>query len=506
MLTKLVSALKYYGLVLLGVAMLLSCEEDIESVGVNMIDNDTFTTGKFVSEVVSATTDIERIPANGAGRYLLGSYSDPEFGRLDASLVTQLALPASGSAYSYGTNAKIDSVLMIIPYEATKEDNYSDGKPQHSLDSIIGDTDTEFQLDIYELKTYLNQLDPSDPSKLATYYSDKEFQKGSELFFSGGFKVNPDDTVAYVKRYLADGLTVYDTDTIKEEDLKPTIKIPLNEELVHQLFIENHTGSEFSTFDDFSRYFRGFYLQASQLTGPSHLLSLDMASSKMVIYYSEDEDEDADEDLNDNGTTGETGVRTSHSFTFLFGSLKSNVLERDYSNSKMSGPNRLYLQGAAGSLGTIELFAHDDVNELRNKNWLITDARIDLYIDTDAGSDIVPEQLFIYNYEDGSQLIDVLLDGVQGVGGILERDDDGNPVKYVIKITEYISDVLKSEDPAELKTLGIRVYNVSDAPASVTDTKVRDFSWNPKGVVLFDHASGVESQRLKLEISYTELK
>jgi hypothetical protein len=504
--SKVVTAIKYCALLFVFMIAMISCEEEIENIGVSMIDNDSFNTGKFIAEIIANTQDIERIPANGSGQFLLGSYADPEFGLLNASIVTQLALPVTGSAYSYGTNAKIDSVIMTIPYQSSQEDNYADGIPQFSLDSIIGDPDIEFQLNIYELKTYLNKLDPNDPSKFAVYYSDKEFQHGTDLFYSDGFKVNPNDTVAYIKRYLADGVTVYSRDTIKETDLKPTIKIPLNEDLVQQLFMDNHTGPEFQTFDDFSRFFRGFYLEAHKLSGNAHLISLDMANSKMTIYYSEDEDEDVDEDLNDNGTTGETGVRTKHKFDFQFGSLKSNVFERDYSISKQSGNDRLYLQGTDGSLGVLELFVNDDINELRNKNWLITDASLYFYVDTNADSNILPEQLFIYNYDQNIQLIDMLIDGLNVVGGKLERDEEGNPIRYKIKITEYISDVLKSEDPADLVKLGVRVYNPSDSPSNISDIKVREYNWNPKGVVLFDNHISAGDKRLRLEINYTELQ
>lgn len=175
-----------------------------------------------------------------------------------------------------------------------------------------------------------------------------------------------------------------------------------------------------------------------------------MVGSEMTIYYSKDENEDADQDLNNNGTTGEEGVRTKHQYNFVFGALKSNILERDYSNSKQSGGDRIYLQGAAGSLVTIEMFTTEDLLELQNNNWLITDAQLVFYVDQNAASNIIPEQLFLYNYDQKIQIIDMLSEGLPTVGGKLERDEDGNPYRYVIKITDYISDLLKSDDPTSL--------------------------------------------------------
>ena len=490
MTTKVVSTFKYLAVFSLVFFSLISCEKEIESVGVNLIDNNTFETNKTSYEVITANQNIDRVPANLLSQYLLGVYADDEFGKLKASIVTQLNLPTFGETYvsGYGENAAIDSVLINIPYQVTKIDDYADGKPKFSIDSVIGNKDTEFQINIFELKTFLNTLDPSDPSKQAIYYSDKEFQKGETPLFSGNFKVNQNDTVTYIKRYLNDGVTVFDVDTIKRDDLSPSINLPLNETLIHQLFVENPSNSEFLTNENFIHYFRGLYIEASELMNEkSHLLSLSMSTAKMVIYYSKTQDETDTQDLNGNGTNGEKDVRTKHTYNFAFGSIKSNVLERDYTNSKSSGNDRLYVQGAAGSIATVELFSNESIEDLRAKNWLVTDANLTLYVDQNASSDIIPEQLFIYNYDENTQILDMVTEGISTVGGTLERDDDGKPYKYVFKVTDYISELLKSDEPLDLVKLGIKVYNTSDAPSSITDLTIKDYSWTPKGVVLYNH-------------------
>lgn len=508
MTTRVVDALKYFGLFSLVFFTLISCEKEIESIGVNLVDSNNFSTNKFISEVITTNINIERVPTNGAQQYLLGVYSDKEFGKLKASIVTQLSLPLITDEYTYGTNAKIDSVIMSIPYQSTAEDDYSDGKPKFSIDSVFGNTDTEFQLNVYELKTFLNTLDPEDPTKNAVYYSDKVFEKGETPFYSGNFKINPDDTVSYINRYLADGITVFDKDTIKEDSKKPLIKLPLDEDMIKQIFVDNANDAGFDSYNDFIHYFRGFYIEAKELTTDnSHLISLDMSNSKMTIYYSNDEDEAAEEDLNENGINGEQGIRIKHDYEFSFGSLKTNVIERDYTVSHESGEERLYLQGAAGSMATVEMFSNEDLAELQNKNWLINEANLSFYVDQNASSDILPEQLYVYNYSDNEQILDILSSGgsLSSIGGTLERDDDGNPYRYVIKITDYISELLKSDEPLDLVKLGIKVYNPEDLPTDYTDIKVPEYSWTPKGVVLFDNNTNTGDKRVKLEIFYTEL-
>lgn len=506
MTTKVVALLKYAVLFASVFLVMISCEKDIESVGVNLVDNNTFNSDSFVSEINSASENIEKIPANGLEQYLLGVYADDEFGKLKASIVTQLLLPAVADSYDYGTNAAIDSVIVSIPYQSTRStENFSDGKPQFTIDSVIGDPETEFKLQVYELKTFLNTLDPTDPSKSAIYYSDKQFLKGDIPLYSGNFKINPNDTVSYIKRYLTNGI-VYDIDTVFADDLAPSIKIPLDEDQIKTIFLDNASDPAFDSFDNFYHYFRGLYFEASELFNEkSHLVSLSTSGSKMTIYYSKDEDEPTDEDLNNNGINGETGVRTKHSFDFVFGNIKSNVLERDYTNSKQSGENRLYIQGAAGSLATVDLFVNDDLNELRSKNWLITEANLIFYVDQNASSNIAPERIFLYNFEENLQILDVFSEGIDEMGGFLEYDDEGKPYRYVVKITDYISELLKSDEPVNLVKLGIKVFNPSDAPTTLSDTKVRELSWNPKGVVLYNNNPIAGDKRLKLQIFYSEL-
>lgn len=508
MTTKVVSTIKYFGIFSLLFFTLFSCEKEIEGVGVSLVDNNNFSTDKFVSEIVSKTENVDRIPSNSLAQYLLGVYKDDDFGKIKASIVSQLT-PTVLSTYleGYGDNAKIDSVIVNIPYQATRqsEDN-SNGTPKFVIDSVFGNEDVEFNLNIFELKTFLNKLDPADPSKNAVYYSDKEFLKGDTPFYSGKFKVNPNDTVSYIKRYLDDGITVYDTDTIKNNDLSPSINIPLNETLIKELFIDNASSAAFSSVDNFIRYFRGLYIEASELDSEkAHLISLSLSNAKMSIYYSRTQDEDTDEDLNGNGTDGEIGVRTKHQYSFLFNNLKSNILKRDYSGSnfQLGNSERLYVQGAAGSVATLELFPNENLTELRANNWLVTDANLTLYIDQNASAIEVPENLYIYNYDENEQIKDAISEGSVALGGNLERDEDGNPLKYVFKITDYISDVLKSEDPLDLVKLGIKIYNVSDVPTTTTDLNVDHYGWNPQGVVLFNHNSGENS--VVLDISYTKL-
>ncbi len=507
MTTKVVNAIKYASLNAMVFLALISCEKPIDSVGVDLINNNNFNSSSISTEVVAINKSIDNVPVDSnSGQFLLGVYNDAEFGKLKASIISQLSLPASGEGYTYGTNAKIDSVLVSIPYQATKIDNYADGRPQFSIDSVMGNADNAFNLSIYELNTFLNILDPNDPSKRQVYYSNKVFDKGSTALYSEDFKINPNDTVSYIKRYMSDGITVFDIDTLKQTTKSPSINIPLNENQIKQLFVDTAGSSEFETLDNFQHVFRGLYLEANELANPnSHIVSLNLASANMTIYYSNDEDELETQDLNGNGVNGETGVRVKHQYVFPFGSVKTNFFDRDLTNSKQSGANKLYIQGAAGSMATLDILGSEDLAALRANNWLISDASLTLFVDQNASSNIAPERLFLYNVDDNLQLKDMLTEGKSSVGGDLVLDDNGNPYKYVFKITDYISDVLYENDPAPIYKLGLKVFNSTDEPTGFSDIKIKDFSWNPKGVVLFGNDASFQDKRAKLEISYSEI-
>ena len=217
--------------------------------------------------------------------------------------------------------------------------------------------------------------------------------------------------------------------------------------------------------------------------------------------------EDSDIDIllvTNNKINGEQGVRTKHNFEFAFGAIKSNMLKRDLAPHQ-SGEDRLYVQGAAGSMATIDLFKNENIIDLQKNNWLINDASLTFYVDQNAASNIAPEQLFIYNYTENLQLTDVMTEGLVAVSGLLERDDNGKPYRYVFKITDYISKLLKSTEPLDLVKIGLKVYNPSDTPSAIDDVKIKDYSWTPKGVVLFGDDPSFGDKRVKLEISYTKL-
>ncbi|MDC9721929.1 MAG: DUF4270 domain-containing protein [Urechidicola sp.] len=502
MTTKVVNVLKQGGISLFIILGLLACEGPIDNVGVNIVDNDVFEDGKYTSEVVTYNKNIEKRLANKLDQYLLGVYKNDDFGQIDASVIAQLTF---NTDIDFGVNPSIDTVILNIPYYATRDGNDEDGFPNFVLDSIIGNQEVVFNLKISELQTYLNTLDPLNPSEELDYFTDDNYTVNmTPLYYNEEFKPNEIDTVLYVNRpeIISDPENdIYSVDTIKRVDAMPTIKVPLDEDFFTNNFLNNP--AVFESTSAFIEFFNGLYIEASPGANPeASLMTLDFSAATMTIYY----------------TNTEFEKRTKQTATFLFGSVTNNKYTRDYSGSiaepiinnpdEVFGDDQLFVQGAAGSIALLDLFTEDNLAELRSNNWLINDANLIFYIDQTADLSIVPDRLLLYNYDDGNHLTDFLFEGFSSFGGGIEYDDDEDnptPILYKINITDYVSKILAFEDAIEPSKLALKVFNNSDFPLDLADFEVDDYSWNPKGIILHGNNTTDIEKRVKLEITYTEI-
>lgn len=517
---KVVKTTKQFALFLMLIAGILSCESDIKNMGSNLVDNGVFNVETYNSDVKTYNQNVLKRRAKGLGQYLLGVYHTDDFGKLEASIVTQL-LPSE--TIDFGVNPVIDDVVLSIPYQATSV--ITDDGTTYELDSVFGDITKEYNLNVYQLTNYLNTLDPLNPSETLKYYSDQTYSyNATPLYSSTTFTPNASDTVYYVNRpeIILDYSTMeFDVDTIKTDAVEPVLRLPLDKTFFTNNFL-TASPTEFETPANFITFFNGLYIQATQAAeAKASVMSLNLSlGSNVTIYYTNTEIRDetiADEDQNGDGVIeASANVKVKHTATFVFGGVTTNTYTRDYSGATaqttidtpnvVNGDEKLYLQGAAGSMALIELFTNDDLTNLRNNNnWLINEASLTFYIDQSAENANIPEKLFVYNYDDNEQMLDAYTEGPDALDGNLQYDNDGNPEKYTVNITDYVSEILKPTDFTEPSKLVVKVYNSTDLYASGIDIEVKDYNWNPKGVVLHGSQSLDTEKKIKLEITYTKL-
>ncbi len=516
MTTRFMNGIKSVFLFCIALLGIISCEKDFEDVGVSLVDNNLFNTDSIHVDVVAYSRNIDSSRVDNLPIYNLGVHNDPNFGEINASFVTQLGVSIG---YDFGLNPVIDTVIIDIPYFSTREsEDNTDGTPNFSLDSILGDQEVEYTMKVSRLATFLNTLDPDDPTRNKRYYSDETYNGSTELY-SDSFRPNKNDTVLYVKRNFFEGEE--SIDTVKTENINPTIKLALDEAEIERIFITEVTENNVSSLENFTQYFRGFLFEAEGNDGT--LMSLRMSDATFNIYYTNEilTDEDGT-DLNGDGDTDDlqVPVKTKQTLSLPFLGIRTSNYTRNYTGSvgesfinapnTVDGEENLYVQGSAGSIAEIELFKNPDLlDEIRAKNWLINGAILDIYVVDDVTNQNVPERLYLYRADENSVIRDVVTESaVAGIGGILERDDDTNrPIRYRFSITDYMSEVLKLDDALEISKLALKVYHPTDEiDFRNIDTIVRNFSWIPKGVVLRGNkdTGGVDETRLKLIIYYTE--
>ncbi|MCK5815561.1 MAG: DUF4270 domain-containing protein [Flavobacteriaceae bacterium] len=498
MTTKVVKVIKLIAIPVLFMTALISCEENLGGgIGTGVVDNDLFETTRETSKVISYNNNELKVKANKLGQYLLGIYKNDDMGQLNASIVSQMTF----GYMDFGANPSIDSVILNIPYHSTRSDvDYPGGVPKWELDSIFRNQNSEYFIKVSELTTFLNAVDPSDPEKELDYFSDRIYTEGPVLY-NGLFKPNSKDTALYITRseIINENTMLPVVETITAP---PSIKLALDSDYFQTNFLDNP--SIFESLATFIEYFNGLSIQVEQNgANDTNLMSLNFIDSSVRIYYT-----------NDN-TVDET-IRSARTAIFSFTGVTNNTYTRDYASSNaepfltspniVDGDTRLYLNGASGSIALLKLFTEEDLNELRAKNRLVNEATLVFYIDQTASMAILPERIFLYNYDNSTQIIDYLIDGPSVFGGFLERDANGNPEKYTFKLTTYISKVLDGEDPVDLSLLGLKVFNSSDTPTSLIDINVENYSWTPKGIVLHGNNSENIEKRVKLELVYTARK
>ena len=516
MLKKLARPFLTLGVLALFLSIVISCEDDFTDIGTTIVSNNEFTTNDTLFEVVVNGKTIDSVQADGLalggvlGQYLLGVYNNGNYEKIEASIISQLFVPADINIVDreYGTDTTvvttIDTVLIRIPYQATLIGTDAIG-PEFELDSIIGDQTQPFTLNVLRLSSFLNELDPSDPARRNEFYSEHPYELFSEklnFFEDTQFTPNRRDTAQYVLRKLSNG-QIYDTDTIRETNSNPYISIPLKKDRIKEIFLDQYESGNFATQDAFNNYFRGIKIQAEGNAGS--LISLNFNSTTfrpvMDIYYTNTV-------LRAGGTVVVDTIKKTHTF------LMQGVRNSEYKMTPGLAPsfNKVAVQGTAGTMAQVNILGSGQLDYLRSKDWLINDATLTLYVDQNTvGSDTIATPFRLYIYKDGmdsngdpvpAQILDVFTEGTDAIDGTLNLDDDRRPESYTFKITDYVSELV-SGDFNDLQPLGIKVLSPTDLPTTLTDTIVRTYNWNPKAVMLLNHQEVNGSRRARLKISYS---
>ena len=417
--------------------------------------------------------------------------------------------------------------------EDTESINPNNGATVYDVDSLIGNINASFKIKIEELDYYLRDYDPTNNfESFQKYYSDDHFIKNfsKETLFDDNIEIDTNEIVIY-NEDDPDTNDVDESTTVKER-LSPRLKIPLDNAFFQDKILNKEGSVDLLNPDNFNLFFKGLIISSYNFSDDL-LMILDYSNSKIKINYDYDV-------YNDNGTADDTSddsvEKENKDFEILLSGNQLNLFNKDnYSQEILDNVNNSenlskgYLKGGEGFMLELDLFTENNgeniLNEIRSKGWLINEANLTVYVDQTTinsyGGLIEPARLYLYNIEDQTPLIDYFLDNSTGNkesdkkinhDGLLEYQSDKKGLKYKIRISEHIKNIVRNDSISPklglVVTSSIENSQNLDLRENYSLSKIPISSAiNPLGTVIYGPNPESENfdKRLRLEIYYTEI-
>lgn len=534
------------------ISSIISCDNDSNELGSDIIGSDNFETGTpetypvDASSIATGPVETLDLPINA-----LGIYNNPVFGITKANLAVQLQMDPAKLNPTFDTtlNPVVESVILTIPYFSTKGETNSLGETEYTLDSIYGSSNGRIKLHVYESKYYIRDLDPSSPTQgVQKYYSNQnaEFDavKGQQLNDSGDLSQN-DEFVFSPKELVEPGTVTTEDPEPDPIRSAPGMKLYLNKDFFVNKILNAPPGKLLNN-NVFKEYIRGLYFQVENSGGfEGNLAMLNIKGGKITIKYKQDKTTSTTV----NGVTTTVTTREDKSYNLLLNGKSVGFFENQ--STLVQNPDKLYLRGGEGSMAIIDLFGPDNDNngvadkleELRANKWLVNDASLTFHIDDNTMEGmgkpnnlgvkaIEPNRIYLYDLKNKRPLVDYYSDqntpsskpkySKSVFGGIIKEVETNGvgSVKrgtlYKIRITNHIRGLINNPDSTNVR-LGLVVtesinevtnkkvratiptYNISELPsASII---------NPLGTILYGSGANVPlDKRVQLKIYYTKPK
>ena len=533
-----------------------SCDKDFNELGTDIVGDDHF--GFDVDSTLTVKAYNQKlgpIASNNLPINPLGFYYNPAFGTTKANFVTQVEMATTSPTFNNTDPAEyyeyptiLDSVVLDIPYFKTLTNTDPDGLKTYELDSIYGVDESKFKLSIYQSNYYLRDLDPDQSlGEAQLFYTDKDAEIDNNkipVLLNDLPTSDPRNTDGHENsQFFFDNRehkTTAPNETAGGDDVitrtPPSMRLHLNKTVFSNLILTAPSG-QLANNSVFKNYFRGLYFKVEN-GNPGNMANINFRGGKITLYYNEDKK-----------TTDSEGVdtysRVNKSFTLNLTGNTVSLLDNsneitDYltaTNNTTDEASKIYLKGGQGSMAVIDVFGPDadnngtadEIEDIIAKGWLINEANLTFYVDKDAMSDsrtIEPNRIFLYDLTNKKVLADYIYDFTSNspdpklnksiFGGIIQKEDvaNGRGIKYKIRITNYVRNLIKN-DSTNVR-LGLSVTeNINNVGLSKLRTANSNFSsaptmsvLNPLGTILYGtgptSSNLPEEKKLKLKIYYTK--
>ena len=415
----------------------------------------------------------------------------------------------------------------------TDTQNPNSGATLYDVDSLLGNRDASFKIKVQELDYYLRSYDPTDNfESFQKYYSDE-----IQLLNFSGFTIHDDEVSIDTNEIVIYKEDDPDTDDVDEseevkERLTPRLRLPLDKDFFQRKIIDNEGSDDMTNADNFNIYFKGLVLQAYDFS-ENLLMILDYSNAKINIEYEYDKYNKNDTDDN---TSDDTIDKVKANYELNLSGNQINVFNKsaynqDILNNLNSSENlsRVFLKGGEGLIAEIDLFTDNDGNnvldEIRANGWLVNEANLTMYVDKDKINEsrnlIEPFRVYLYDIDAKTPLPDYYIDNSTGPkksnvkivhSGILELDEDDKGLKYKIRISEHVKNIVRNDSISAKLGLAVSSSISNSVNTDVKTTDVMKYiplatAINPLGTVLIGPNPEPENfdKRMRLEIYYTEI-
>ena len=250
--------------------------------------------------------------------------------------------------------------------EDTETVNPNPDKRLYDIDSLFGDREASFDIEIHKLNYFLRQLDPN-----------QNFEQGQIYYSDFSSSIHQDQLLAN------ENITLDFNEIVKDsaDNLSPRIRVPLNKQIFQQLILDKEGDSALASSEDWRDFFRSISIETSNFSSPL-LMLLDTNSMVIRIDYTY-KSEVADSD------PVEIEDKTDEFLINTLGSIRFNTLTKTTTaaaelNDIVSAtvPDQIALSGGLGMVADIQLFEDNDVLEdLKGRPWLLNEANLTFHVD-----------------------------------------------------------------------------------------------------------------------------
>ncbi|WP_298792663.1 DUF4270 domain-containing protein [uncultured Allomuricauda sp.] len=396
------------------------------------------------------------------------------------------------------------------------------------LDSIYGDRLQEFNLRVAQNTFFLRDLDPNTNFEEAQeFFSNHDFTSfEGEVFFEGPITIS-DEEILFFNEDDPETDDVDESTTVSTR-LNPGIWVELNPDFFQTNILDKEGQSELLSQANFRDFFRG--LRISGQSDMEELMFLfDLTQANITITY----------EFQDFNTADDVIETVERDFVLNFlvnvnGNIQGNAVNSFVNDSfppeiisaldNGENASRIYMKGA-GTIAEIRLFEDvenggaDIINQIRSNNWIINEANLVFYVDSEAGVVEEPPRLYLYNGETNQVIFNPATENSvtnEPLGLFLDYDgileEENNQSKYTVRITDHINNIIV-RDSTNAKLALALTSNIGDGTVSeavgtgepVLDVPILS-NINPLGTVLFGSnvALADEDKKLKLEIFFTQ--